>query len=88
MTDNVKKELELHVRELQRSIDNIVSYADTTEDIVMDFYFQLEGRLKMKDILKDISDLSMSVMTTQGKRNVRIQHIPNEKLGICWVRIK
>lgn len=54
----------------------------------MDFYFQLEGRLKMKDILKDISDLSMSVMTTQGKRNVRIQHIPNEKLGICWVRIK
>ena len=34
MTDNVKKELELHVRELQRSIDNIVSYADTTEDIV------------------------------------------------------
>ena len=54
----------------------------------MDFYFQLEGRLKMKDILKDISDLSMSVMTTKGKRNVRIQHIPNEKLGICWVRIK
>ena len=54
----------------------------------MDFYFQLEGRLKMKDILKDISDLSMSVMTTQGKRNVRIQHISNEKLGICWVRIK
>ena len=42
----------------------------------------------MKDILKDISDLSMSVMTTQGKRNVRIQHISNEKLGICWVRIK
>lgn len=34
MTDNVKKEMELHVRELQRSIDNIVSYADTTEDIV------------------------------------------------------
>lgn len=26
--------MELHVRELQRSIDNIVSYADTTEDIV------------------------------------------------------
>lgn len=34
MTDNVKKELELHVRELQHSIDNIVSYADTTEDVV------------------------------------------------------
>lgn len=34
MTDNVKKELKLHVRELQRSIDNIVSYADTTEDVV------------------------------------------------------
>ena len=34
MTDNVKKELELHVRELQHSIDNIVSYADTTKDVV------------------------------------------------------
>lgn len=34
MTDNVKKELELHVRELQHSIDNIVPYADTTEDVV------------------------------------------------------
>lgn len=52
-----------------------------------DFYFQLEGRLKIKDVVNDISDLAMKVLAKQGQRGIKIQHIPNEKLGICWVRI-
>ena len=52
-----------------------------------DFYFQLDGKLKMNEVVKDIGDLAMKVLASQGQRGVRVQHIPNDKLKVCWVRI-
>ena len=52
-----------------------------------DFYFQLDGKLKMNEVVKDIGDLAMKVLASQGQRGVRVQHISNDKLRVCWVRI-
>ena len=52
-----------------------------------DFYLQLDGRLKIEDVVKDISDLAMKVLVSQGQRGVSVQHTPYEKVRTCWVKI-
>ena len=52
-----------------------------------DFYLQLDGRLKLEDVVKDISDMAAKILSSRGSRGIRIQHSLNDKIRTCWVRV-
>jgi hypothetical protein len=52
-----------------------------------EFYFRVEGRLKQSAIVNDVVNIASNRLAEQGVKHIRMQQIPNDKLGVYWIKV-
>lgn len=72
-----------------RSVGQLISYI--TKEVANGqsiFYFRVTGKLNAKKVANDVASAIARIMAQKGRRSIRTQQIPNEKVGACWIQIK
>jgi len=52
-----------------------------------DFYFRVDPKIKISTLSKEIGNLAAKELAEKGQRGIRIEQVPNETIGTCWIRI-
>ncbi len=53
-----------------------------------DFYFRVDPKIKLSGIANEIGNMAVEQLAEEGQHGaVRIEQVPNEMVGTCWIRI-
>ena len=52
-----------------------------------DLYFRVDPKMNISSVINEVSNLAAKELSEKGQRGIRIEQVPNETIGTCWIRI-